>query len=123
MITQIRNGLAAKKPLISVTASNLKYNVANLLVENGYLKSINKVGRGPKKFLKIELKYDEFGNSIITEIKRISKPGQRIYSPSDKFKSVKSGAGRLLISTSQGLMFDFEAKQKSLGGEVICRVF
>lgn len=123
MLTQIRNGLAAQKPLISVPASNIKYEVARILVENKYLKSVNKVGRGAKKFLKIELKYGESGVPAITELKRISKLGQRIYSGSKDIKPFKSGQGHYVISTSSGVMIDFEARKKGLGGEVICRVF
>jgi small subunit ribosomal protein S8 len=123
MLTQIRNGLAAQKPLISVPASNLKYEIAKLLVENKYLKSVNKVGRGAKKFLKIELKYDEHGIPAITEIKKISKLGQRIYSGAKEIKAYKSGQGHYIISTSSGVMIDSETRKKGLGGEVICRVF
>lgn len=123
MLTQIRNGLAAQKPLISVGASNIKYEIARLLVENKYLKSVNKVGRGAKKFLKIELRYDEHGIPAITEIQKVSKLGQRIYSHSRDIKAFKSGQGHYIISTSNGVMFDLEARKKGLGGEVICRVF
>ena len=123
MLTEIRNALAVKKPFISINASNFKYEVANTLVGLGYLRSVNKVGRGVKKYLKIELKYDNNGDPIIKQIKKISKPGQRIYSSKYKLKSVKSGMGYAIISTSQGLMSNKEAKKKGLGGEVICEVF
>ncbi len=123
MLTQIRNALAVKKPFISITASNFKYEVANTLVSLGYLRSVNKVGRGVKKYLKIELKYDSNGDPVIKQLKKISKPGQRIYSSKYEIKPVKSGMGHAIISTSHGLMSNKEARKKSLGGEVICEVF
>jgi len=123
MLTQIRNALAVKKPLISVPFSNFKYEIAELLVNNGYLKSISRAGRGIKKFLKIELKYDDSGDAAIREIRKVSKPSQRIYLTKDKIKPIKSGLGHLIISTPKGLMIDSEAKKKGLGGEVICEIF
>lgn len=123
MLTQIRNALAVKKPLISVPLSNFKYEIVQALINNGYLKGVSRAGRGVKKFLKIELKYNANGEPAISEIKKISKPGQRIYLTKSKIRPVKSGLGHLIISTSHGLMTDKEAKRKSLGGEVICEVF
>ncbi len=123
MIAQIKNALAVKKPFISIPASNFKYDVASLLADLGYLRSVNRVGRGMKKYLKIELKYDSNGDSVLKQIKKISKPGQRIYLPKHKIKAVKSGLGCLIISTSSGLMTNKEARKKSLGGEIICEVF
>lgn len=123
MIAQIKNALAVKKPFISISASNFKYEVAYILVDLGYLRSVAKVGRGIKKYLKIELKYDSNGDSVLKQIKKVSKPGQRIYLPKHKIKSVKSGLGCLIISTSGGLMTNKEARKKGLGGEIICEVF
>mgnify|MGYP003828669987 FL=1 len=123
MITQIRNALAVKKPFISIPASNFKYDLASLLADLGYLRSVSRVGRGVKKYLKIELKYNNNGESVLRQIKKISKPGQRIYLPSHEIKSVKSGLGCLIVSTSSGLMTNKEAKKKGLGGEIICEVF
>lgn len=123
MIAQIKNALAVKKPFISISASNFKYEVAYILVDLGYLRSVAKVGRGIKKYLKIELKYDSNGDSVLKEIKKVSKPGQRIYLPKHKIKAVKSGLGCLIISTSGGLMTNKEARKKGLGGEIICEVF
>jgi small subunit ribosomal protein S8 len=123
MIAQIKNALAVKKPFISIPASNFKYEVAYILVDLGYLRSVAKVGRGVKKYLKIELKYDSNGDSVLKQIKKISKPGQRIYLPKHKIKAVKSGLGCLVVSTSGGLMTNKEARKKGLGGEIICEVF
>lgn len=123
MLTQIRNALAVRKPLISIPHSNFKQQLAEILSKGGYLKDVGKVGRGSIKYLKIELKYDERNQPVIEELKKISKPGQRIYLESNKIRPVKSGMGRLVISTSKGLMFDKEARQAGLGGEVICEIF
>jgi small subunit ribosomal protein S8 len=122
MLTQIRNALAVKKPFISLPHSKLKHNLASLLVRRGYLKSAIKLGRGVKKYLKIELEYKD-GIPAIEELKRISKPGMRIYISKDKIKPIKSGLGHSVISTSKGLMFDYQAKRNNLGGEVICQIF
>lgn len=123
MLTQIRNALAVKKPLISIPHSNFKHNLAELLSKGGYVGSVVKVGKSPIKYLKIELKYDENSKPVVEELKKVSKPGQRIYLPKSKIKSVKSGMGRLVVSTSKGLMFDSDARKEGLGGEIICEVF
>lgn len=123
MFTQIRNALAVKKPLVSVPLSNFKQEIVQLLIDQGYLKGMSRAGHGVKKFLKIDLKYEADGEPAIREIKKISKQGQRIYLPKDKIKPVKSGLGHLIVSTSQGLMIDVEAKKKGLGGEIIGEIF
>ncbi len=122
MLTQIRNALAVKKPSISIPHSKFKHNLAKVLIRRGYIKSAVKVGRGIKKYLKIELEYDN-GVPAIEELKKISKPGQRIYVSKNEIKSVKSGFGHSIISTSKGIMYDYEARKNNLGGEVICQIF
>lgn len=101
----------------------MRFEIARILLENGYLENVKIFSRGPKKFLKIELKYDEKGRPVIQELKKISKPGCRIYIKNKDIKPIKSGLGFLIISTPQGLMTSLEAKKKGLGGEVICEVF
>lgn len=123
LLSQIKNALAVKKPLISAPFSNFKEAIIQLLIKLGYLKSVSRVGRGPKKFLKVELRYDENGEPLIKEIKKISKPGQRIYFSKKEIKPVKSGFGHLIVSTPEGLMTDKEARKKGLGGEVIFEIF
>lgn len=123
MLVQIKNALAVKKTALSLTFSKMRFEIARILLENGYLENVKIFSRGPKKFLKIELKYDEKGRPVIQELKKISKPGCRIYIKNKDIKPIKSGLGFLIISTPQGLMTSLEAKKKGLGGEVICEVF
>ena len=123
MLTQIMNALAVKKTSLSLPYSKMKFGIAKILVENGYLENLKVFNKGAKKFLRIELKYDQKGEPLIQELRRISKPGRRIYVKKKEIKSVKSGLGFWIISTPQGLMTSIEAKKKGLGGEVICEVF
>lgn len=123
MLVQIKNALAVKKSALFLPFSKMKFEIARILLENGYLENVKIFSRGTKKFLKIELKYDEKGRPVIQELKKISKPGCRIYIKNKEIKPVKSGLGFLIISTPQGLMTSIEAKKKGLGGEVICEVF
>jgi len=122
-LVQIKNALAVKKPNLIVVYSNMKHEIAKILLNEGYINDVKIVGKSPKKMLKIELKYDENGIPAIQEIKRISKPGCRRYIKANQLKPIKSGYGRYIISTPYGLMNNIEAKKKNLGGEIICEIF
>lgn len=123
MLTQIKNALASKKLAVSLAFSKMRFEIAKILLENGYLENLKVFTRGPKKFLRIELKYDQKGEPVLRELKRISKPGCRIYVKNKEIKPIKGGLGFWIISTPSGLMTSWEAKKKGLGGEVICEVF
>ena len=130
MLTIIRNALAVKKEVVFVPFSKIKFEICKILQREGFIEKVEKVKRKikkgkskPKPFLEIHLKYDEEKKPAISGIERISKPGQRIYLGYRKIKPVKQGYGIAIISTSQGLMTDKEARKKKVGGEVICEVW
>ena len=123
MLTVIRNAQAVKKDTVVVPFSNLKYEIARILEKNGFVDKVAKEGRKTKRAIMITLKYGEAKEPAISGLKRISKPGQRIYKKFKELKSVKSGFGIAIISTSKGLMTDKEARKQKLGGEIICEVW
>jgi len=122
MLTIIRNAQAVRKETVNVPFSNLKYEIAKVLEKEGFLKKVGKQGKKTRKKIEIILKYDS-GAPVISGLKRISKPGQRIYKKRREIKRVKGGYGKTIISTSKGLMTDREAKKQKLGGEIICEIW
>jgi len=121
MLTRIRNALLVHKPEVVVPHSQLKARLADLLVREGYLQSVEVV-EDPNKSLRLQLRYED-GQAAIRNLKRISKPGRRVYVKSGDLPKVLSGLGLAVISTSTGLMTNREAKEKHLGGEVICEIY
>ncbi len=122
MLTSIRNAQAVLHPTVEIPFSNLKYEIAKILQKQGFVGQIEKKGKKTKIFIEITLKYVD-KVPLISGLKRISKPGQRIYISAQKIKKIKAGYGMSIISTSQGLMTDKEAKKNKLGGEVICEIW
>ena len=123
ILTRINNAQKAGHESIEMPASKAKFELAKILQREGFLTSVDeKKGKNNKKKLILQLKYLS-GQPAITGIKRISKPGCRIYIAADKIRSVRQGYGRAIISTSRGLMTDKEARKNRLGGEVICEIY
>ena len=123
MLTRIRNGQRAAKESVSSPASNLRSNVLEVLQREGYIRGFSQQEIGPGiRELSIELKYHE-GDPVIREIKRVSKPGRRVYSKIKDLPRVYNGLGISILSTPQGVMSDSEARNANVGGEVICMVF
>jgi len=122
MLTIIRNGQAVAKETVEVPYSNLKYEVAKLMEKEGFLGKVEKKGR-VKKVIEIGLKYSDDKSPVITGLKKISKPGQRIYLSALKIRKVRGGFGFSIISTSKGLMTNKEARKQNVGGEIICEVW
>ena len=122
MLTRIRNALRAKHETVSVPASKEKMEIARILLEEGYITSYEIVDAGSFKNINIVLKYDEQG-SVIQGLKRISKPGLRIYAQKDKIPYVISGLGIASISTNKGIMTDKKARELNVGGEVLAYVW
>ncbi|NPU91851.1 MAG: 30S ribosomal protein S8 [Gammaproteobacteria bacterium] len=120
MMTRIRNGQMAKKPAVSMPSSKMKIAVANVLQNEGYIKSFAVDGE-QKPELTIELKYFE-GKPVIEMIKRVSRPGLRIYKPGDQLPKIMGGLGVAIISTDKGVMTDRAARAAGVGGEVLCYV-
>ena len=123
LLTRIRNALVVKHDSISVPASNTKKNIANLLMQEGYVKSVEYIDDTVQGTIKITLKYDTGKQSVISGLKRISKPGLRVYAKSEEVPKVLGGLGIAIISTSSGLMTDREARSRKIGGEVLCYVW
>lgn len=123
MLNRIRNAQAVKKQTVNVPFSNLKLKLAEILKKEKLISDFRKRGRGVKKNLQIELRYTSNGVPVISGLKRVSKPGQRVYKKVKEIGKVKSGYGIAIISTSKGLMTDKEARKEKLGGEVLCEVW
>ena len=121
MLTRIRNGYLAVLQEVSLPHSQMKENVGQILLENGYLKKIVVDGNKPKQMV-LTLKYKN-KQPAVTEIERVSRPGRRIYVSAGRIQSVLSGLGINIISTSSGLMTGKEARRRHFGGELICRLW
>jgi small subunit ribosomal protein S8 len=122
MLNRIKNAQVSKKEQVVLPFSNFKYEIAKILESEGFIGKIEKKGRKASKVLEITLKYEN-KIPVISGVRKISKPGQRIYSPSRDIKAVKAGYGISIISTSKGLMTGIEAKKQKLGGEVLCEIW
>ena len=123
MLTRIRNANNAKFKTVDVPASKMKKSIADVLLEEGYIKAFDEIDDGVQGILRITLKYDEKGNKVIAGLRRISKPGLRIYAGKDELPRVLNGLGTALISTSKGIMTDKKAREAGLGGEVLAYVW
>ena len=123
MLTRIRNANNAKFKTVDVPASKMKKAIAETLLEEGYIKSYEEIEDGVQGVLRITLKYDEKGKRVISGLRRISKPGLRIYSSKDELPKVLNGLGIALISTSKGIVTDRKARELGLGGEVLAYVW
>ena len=121
MLTRIRNGQKARMVSVSMPASKSKEAVANVLKDEGYITDYSTSGEGAQKSLSVELKYFE-GQPVIETVQRVSKPGLRIYRGKESLPKVLGGLGVAIVSTSAGVMSDREAREKGIGGEVICVV-
>ncbi len=122
MLTRIRNALTAKHETVEVPASNMKKAIANILLEEGYVKNVEFVDDGLSGKLVIALKYAD-GKSVISGLKRVSKPGLRKYAGADNMPKVLGGLGTAIVSTSKGIMTDRQAKAANVGGEMLCFVW
>ena len=123
LLTRIRNANAVRHEVVEVPSSTVKKAISNILLQEGYIKEIDEYSDGIVPMLRISLKYGAKKEKVITGIKRISKPGLRVYCKKEETPKVLNGLGIAIISTSNGLMVDREARKNSLGGEVICYVW
>ena len=123
MLTRIRNANSAKHKEVDVPASNMKRAIAQILLDEGYIASFEEIKDEKQGMLRVTLKYDENGKRVIAGLKRISKPGLRIYVNKDELPQVLNGLGIALISTSKGIKTDKEARKEGLGGEVLAYVW
>ena len=123
MLTRIRNANTSKHKTVDIPASNMKKAIANILFEEGYIKAVEEISNENQGIIRITLKYDEKGARVIEGIKRISKPGLRVYASKEELPQVLNGLGIALISTSKGIKTDKEARKEGLGGEVLAYVW
>ena len=123
MLTRIRNAQIAKHDAVVLPASNTKKAIAKILLAEGYVKSVDFVDDGPQGSIKIVLKYVNGKQPVIAGLKRISKPGLRVYAKSEELPKVLGGLGIAIISTSKGLMTDREARTQMIGGEVLAYIW
>ena len=123
MLTRIRNGLIARHDAVTMPASNMKKAIAKILLDEGYIKSVDFVDDGLQGQIKIVLKYVQGKESVIKGLKRISKPGLRVYARSSEIPKVLGGLGIAIVSTSKGVMTDKEARNAGVGGEVLAYIW
>ena len=123
MLTRIRNGLLARKQEVVLPHSNFKHSLAKVLETEGWVKKVEVKDVEGFKSLAVELKYDAQGLPTISGIKRVSKPGQRIYSTRENLPRVMGSMGTTVVSTSRGLMTDKEARKAKVGGEIVCQIW
>lgn len=123
MLTRIRNALVVKHESVQVPASNMKKAIADILYQEGFIKGYTIIEDGAQSTIKIDLKYGPNNEKVISGLKRISKPGRRVYAKKDEIPKVLGGLGIAIISTSKGVMTDKKARQEGVGGEVLCYVW
>ena len=123
MLTRIRNAIMVSYDTVDIPSSKLKINISKVLKAEGFIKNYRIMSDQGHKFIRIFLKYDGNGESVIDGIKRVSKPSCRVYAKSDRIPQVLNGFGVNILSTSKGVMADNEAIKMGLGGEVLCSVW
>ncbi|HEY3307140.1 MAG TPA: 30S ribosomal protein S8 [Desulfuromonadaceae bacterium] len=123
MLTRIRNANMVKLQKVDIPSSNLKVNIATVLKQEGFIKNYKVISDNLQGILRIYLKYIDEKDSVINEIKRISKPGGRVYKKAEDIPVVKSGMGVAIVSTSKGIVTDIAARKAGIGGEVLCTIW
>ncbi|MDQ7010800.1 MAG: 30S ribosomal protein S8 [Mariprofundaceae bacterium] len=123
MLTRIRNAQLAGIEKIELPASNNLQAIADILKEEGYIAAVKAYNHKGHRYLRLTLRYDEDGNAVIRELRRVSKPGRRVYAGAEELPRVKNGYGVAIVSTSKGIMSDKKARSAHVGGEVLCTVF
>ena len=123
MLTRIRNANTAKHDTVEIPASNMKKSIAQILLDEGYIKDFEVIDDGKQGIIKITLKYGPNKTQIITGLRKVSKPGLRIYSGCEDMPKVMKGLGIAIVSTSKGIMTDKQARKENVGGEVLAFVW
>ena len=123
LLTRIRNASASRHDSVEIPASNMKKAIVQILLDEGYIKNYSVKDDGKQGFIRVTLKYDENKKSVITGLKRVSKPGLRIYSNVEDMPKVMKGLGIAIISTSKGVMTDRQARKENVGGEVLAFIW
>lgn len=123
MLTRIRNANNVNKDVVDIPASNLKINIAKTLKDEGFIKEYKIIDNYPQNKIRVYLKYGKNDEKVISGLKRISKPGLRVYVDKDEIPRVLGGLGIAVISTSRGILTDKQARKEGIGGEVLCYVW
>ena len=123
MLTRIRNAYIARHDVVDIPASNMKKAIAQILLSEGFIKGFEDVANGPQGNIRITLKYGANRQRVITGLKRISRPGLRVYARKDQIPKVLGGLGIAILSTSKGVMSDKEARKQAVGGEVLAYIW
>jgi small subunit ribosomal protein S8 len=123
MLTRIRNAVRVERPQVDIPVSKVKRGLAEVLKREGYIWDWEEVNDKPTNQLRVHLKYGPNGERVIRRIRRVSKPGRRVYSAATELRPVLGGLGICVISTSRGVISDREARQRKLGGEVLCEIW
>ena len=123
MLTRIRNANVVKHETVDVPASNMKKELSTILLEEGFIRGYDVIEDGKQGIIRIQLKYGQTGERVISGLKRISKPGMRVYADKHEVPRVLNGLGISIISTSKGILTDKQARKENVGGEVICYVW
>jgi len=123
MLTRIRNAGSAKRSTVEVPASNMKKSIAKILLDEGYIKQVDEMKDGKQGLLRVTLKYTLNKKNVISGLKRISKPGLRVYAGKEEVPKVLNGLGIAILSTSKGIMTDKEARKQGVGGEVLAFIW
>ena len=126
MLTRIRNATQAKHRKVDIPASSMKRAVADVLLEQGYIAGVHSVDEGPQGLVRVQLKYyerDGLSTGVIEGVRRVSKPGRRVYAAKDSIPKVRGGYGIAIVSTNQGIMTDHQCRRVGVGGEVLCEVW
>jgi small subunit ribosomal protein S8 len=123
MLTRIRNAVAVGHQRVAMPASKMKVNIAQILVDEGYVDRFEVTGNGHRSELELVLRYAERRRPVIEGLKRVSRPGHRVYRGATELPRVQGGLGVAVVSTSKGLMPDREARKRRLGGEIVCEVW
>ena len=123
LLTRIRNASAAKHESVEIPASNMKKAICQILVDEGYVKNFTVVEDGKQGIIKVNLKYGEGKSPVINGLRRVSKPGLRVYSSAEELPRVMKGLGVAIISTSKGVMTDRQARKENVGGEVLAFIW
>jgi small subunit ribosomal protein S8 len=122
MLTRVRNALRINAEQVNIKASNICEGIASVLKKEGYIEDFDRIDDGKQGILRVTLKYDLQGESVINDIAKVSRPGRRVYSSVDELPHVLGGLGIAVISTSKGVMSDKECREANVGGEILCTV-
>lgn len=122
MLTRIRNALSVRSSVVRIPFSNLKYTIAKILKNEGFIGSVERLDREPRYFI-VRIEYGKEHETALRDLQRVSKPGRRVYVSKEELPRVLNGQGIAILSTSSGLMTDKEARKRKVGGEVLCEVW